>query len=381
MTSNHYPQKSMSDVLPTFKNIVAYITQAIETGAIEEVLQQIAEECKILIGVKYAALGIPDGQGGLRYFKTAGIPEKEIAKIAHPPVGKGLLGAIMNEHEILRLPDMKTDKRSVDFPENHPPMTSLLGVPVLVGNELFGMLYLCDRLDGQPFDEQDQWLVESFAGYAALAIAGMQLSEQQTRLTLLEERERVGMELHDGVIQALYAIGMQLQLAVLSEATTIDEISNAISQIDSVISDIRHYILNLKNTNYQQITLNQCFNDIVARLHVPSHIQVEVEAKDEIPQIPSIAIEAICQITLEALSNAIRHAQAEHIKITATQDKSALTVCVSDDGQGFDIGIVGKNQGLGLQNIQQRANLHGGTVKINSEVGKGTNLMIAIPRS
>lgn len=381
MTSNQYPQKNMSDVLPTFKNIVTDITKAIETGAIEEVLQQIAQECKNLIGVKYAALGIPDGKGGLRYFMTTGISDKDIAKIAHPPVGKGLLGVIMNEHKIIRLPEMRKHERSVGFPENHPTMTSLLGVPVLVGSELFGMLYLCDRLDGQPFDEQDQWLVESFAGYAALAIAGMQLSEQQSRLTLLEERERVGMELHDGVIQSLYAIGMQLQLAVLSEATSTEEISNAIRQIDTVISDIRHYILNLKNTNYRQLTIKQCINGIVTRLHIPPQIAIHINAEEKIPKVPSIAVEAVCQITLEALSNAIRHASAKNIQIIATQDNKTFTVKVSDDGQGFNIEETSKTNGLGLQNIQHRANLHGGTVKINTEIGKGTDLTIAIPIS
>src|SRR6185369_16522815 len=151
-----------------------------------------------------------------------------------------------------------------------------LGVPIQVKEQLFGILYLCDRRDEQPFTEQDEWLVETIAGYAALAIAGSQLGEKQSRLTLLEERERIGMELHDGIIQSLYAIGMQLQLTRLSHEIPGDLLGEPVKNLDTVIEDIRRYILNLKVSSYTQQTVSEAINDLVARSHIPSTLTVTI---------------------------------------------------------------------------------------------------------
>ena len=112
--------------------------------------------------MRYAALGVPDGKGGLRYFKVAGMTPEQIAQLDHLPVGKGLLGAVMTDRNNIRLENMADDQRSAGFCPAHPVMTSFLGVPIQVGQQLFGILYLCDRVDGQPFSEQDEWLVETW---------------------------------------------------------------------------------------------------------------------------------------------------------------------------------------------------------------------------
>jgi len=103
---------------------------------------------------------VPDGKGGMQHFEISGLTESEFEQIEHPPKGRGLLGAIMRERETIRLEHMTDDHRSVGFPRHHPPMDRFLGTPIQVGDQLFGMLYLSDRWDGQPFDEQDEWLVE-----------------------------------------------------------------------------------------------------------------------------------------------------------------------------------------------------------------------------
>src|SRR5687767_2718972 len=210
MNSNQLPETDMTNILASLKDIAEAVMRAAEAGTVEQVLERIAEVTQQLVNARYVALGVPDGTGYLKYFKVVGVTPAQIHEIGHYPIGLGLLGVIMNERQMLRLVDMKDHPHSVGFPPHHPKMTSLLGVPITLGPILYGMLYLCDRRDGQPFTEQDQWLVETLAGYAALAIAGVQLAEQQGRLILLEERDRVGRELHDGIIQSLYAMGMQL---------------------------------------------------------------------------------------------------------------------------------------------------------------------------
>jgi signal transduction histidine kinase len=328
---------------------------------------------------RYAAIGIPGELGTMKYFEVVGLTEDEIHRIAHPPVGRGLLGLIMHEREILRLEHIRDHPRSVGFPANHPYMDRLLGVPVQAGQQLFGMLYLTDRLDDLPFTEEDQWLVESLAGYAALAIAGTQLSEQHGRLTLLEERERVGMELHDGIIQSLYAIGMQLQLLRMSQPAVSDELGKATRSLDAVIEDIRRYILNLKVATYEQKTLHDCLSDVIARLHIPSDLSVQINAPNRQPPFAPPVVEAVCQITSEAVSNIIRHAHATEAVIDVNESANRFQIVIRDNGQGFNPDLPLEHDGLGLSNILQRARIYGGEVVVDSTPGGGTRLTLTLP--
>jgi signal transduction histidine kinase len=378
-TSNKNQSKDMTFILSSLKTIAESVGQAVSAGTAEQVLQQIANVAREVVRVRYAALGIPDGKGGLKYFKTVGMTEEEIKKLAHYPHGLGLLGAIMHERETVRLEHIADDARSVGFPKYHPPMDRLLGVPIQTGQELFGMLYLCDRNDGLPFTEEDQWLVETFAGYAALAISGAQLSEQRSRITLFEERERVSMELHDGTIQSLYAVGMQLQLIRMNHPETENELKEVVHSIDTVIEDIRSYIMNLKIANYQQQSLYECFHDLVQRLHVADRMTVEIDAPNRPAPFPPPIFEAVCQIAQEALSNILRHAEAHHVQISTSQRDYIFRMTIKDDGKGFDSQSENYRNGLGLRNIQQRARIHGGDIFIHSAPGKGTRLMLQIP--
>ena len=379
MTSNPAPQKEVTVILATLKDIAEAVIQAAEAGTLRQVFQQIAYVAQQLVSSRYAALGIPGEHGTLMYFEVAGLEPEAIKRIAHPPIGRGLLGVIMHDREILRLEHMNEHPRSVGFPDQHPYMDRLLGVPVQVGEQLFGMLYLTDRLDDQPFTEQDQWLVESLAGYAALAIAGSQLSEQRSRLMLLEERERVGMELHDGIIQSLYAIGMQLQLLKLGQPALDDDISRATRSLDIVIEDIRRYILNLKVATYEQQTMRACLLDVLARLHIPDSLTVEVDAPDRQPPFAPPVVEAVCQIAYEAVSNIVRHADATEASITVTESAEQFQMVIADNGRGLDGGTAPDSGGLGLRNIMQRARIHGGKVLIDNVPGGGTRVTPTLP--
>ncbi len=352
---------------------------AAEGGTLEHVLERIAQVSSELVNARYAALGIPDGSGGLRYFKVAGMTREEQARLEHLPRGHGLIGAIMRERKVIRLERMQADSRSVGFPANHPPMTSLLGVPVQVGQQLFGMLYLCDRRDGQPFNEQDEWLIETIAGYAALAIAGSDLSAKESRVALLEERERIGMELHDGIIQSLYAIGMQLDLMRNADQIVRDDLGETINNLNTVIDDIRHFIMDLHRRNQPGQTIHDCLQDIITHLHPPQTLTVQLDAPHTPPSFSGTAFEAICQMANEAISNVMRHAEARTLTIKVKQSAHDFQIQVDDDGKGFKLDELAGNSGLGLRNLQQRAMLHHGRVEIDTTPGKGTRLTIAIP--
>lgn len=366
-------------VLDRLKEIASAILYATEGSDLEAVLERIAEVAKEIAATKYAALGVPNGAGGLRYFKTAGMTEEQIALIDHLPKGHGLIGAIMHERETLRLADIRQDKRSVGFPANHPPMTSLLGVPIKLGSQLFGVLYLCDKVDGMPFNDVDQMLVETVASYAALAISGATLSEQHSRLRMLEERERIGMELHDGVIQSLYGIGMHVELLRMSGSIRAEDMQPLVDSLNEVIEDIRVYIGQLRRRSDQTSTLRDCFLHVVERLNLSDQLEVVIDVEDmKLPFTPAV-MESICLIINEAVSNAARHAEATRLHLSARCDGGYLLIHVDDDGKGFSVNEAHHENGLGLRNMQRRARLYGGEVLIDSRPFGGTHLTIRVP--
>ncbi len=378
--SDEYSPDDVPLLLVRLKSIASTVMYAADADTLGGVLERLAETARDLVGAQYAALGVPDGRGDLEYFEFVGMDADTANEIGHKPIGRGLLGAIMLEREPIRLERMQDDPRSIGFPANHPHMEHFLGVPILVGDHLFGMLYLTDRIDGQPFNEQDQWLIETTAGYAALAIAGAQLRDKQRRVALLEERERISMELHDGVIQSLYAIGMYLQLLRTSDQISPPDLNQAVSNLDAVIGDIRSYIQNLKARERMAQTLEQAIREIVERLHIPPILNVHIDPIEQEITLSPTVFEAVCQMANEALSNVTRHAHAQHIHVTAEQSDHTFQLAISDDGKGFDLAQVEREDGgLGLRNMQQRARLHGGTVEIKTAPGKGTKFILRLP--
>ncbi len=383
-TSDKYPVSDMlndmDSILARLREIASLVTRAAEAETLEGVLERIAHVSRELVNARYAALGVPDGRAGLEYFKVSGISPEQIRHIDHPPRGLGLLGAIMNERQTIRIDRITDDERSSGFPPGHPAMTSMLGVPILLGEELHGMLYLTDRLDGLPFSEQDQWLTEILASYAAMAIASSRLRDQSRRLATMDERDRISMELHDGIIQSLYAIGMQVDLLCsTAQGKQASELSQVIRGLNTVIEDIRHYIQNLRADSYGQRTISDCLREVLLRIHIPDKLKIKLDAPELRAPFSPTTFEAICQIVHEAVSNVIRHADATLLNIRAEYGDEVFEILIADNGRGFDLDDMRHHNGLGLRNIQQRARLHGGHVDILSSPGEGTELRIRVP--
>lgn len=152
---------------------------------LERVLQRIVDLSREVAAARFAALGVADDRGRLVRFLTSGLDEETRERLGPPPEGHGLLGALIGERRPLLVPDINRDRRSVGFPPNHPPMRTLLGVPILLGDRALGNLYLTDRLDGRPFDEADLAAIQVMAAHAASAIDRAQLYQ-----ALAESRSR-----------------------------------------------------------------------------------------------------------------------------------------------------------------------------------------------
>jgi signal transduction histidine kinase len=149
--------------------------ELIQELSLESVLRRIAELAREQVNAKYAAVGVLGEDGELEQFIHIGIPQQEVEKMSHPPLGLGLIGAIMQSNQPIRLADILSDPRSVGFPAHHPQMKSFLGVSIYSGNERYGQIYLTDKQDAEEFSEDDEQIIETLATYAAVAIANARL--------------------------------------------------------------------------------------------------------------------------------------------------------------------------------------------------------------
>lgn len=159
--------------------------------SLDIVLERIVHLAREQAGARYAAIGVVDAEGKLVQFIPVGMTTDEMRKMAHPPIGLGLIGAIAKEKRTIRIPDISQDDRYAGFPPNHPPMTSFLGVPILSGNQLLGQIYLADKEDYTEFTRDDERVIETLAAYAAIAINNAHMYEDLAeRDTALSQRNK-----------------------------------------------------------------------------------------------------------------------------------------------------------------------------------------------
>ena len=353
---------------------------------LDKVLQLIVDAARELAGAQYAALGVPNAEGYLDAFIYSGMMAEEARRIPHFPRGLGLLGAIIHDQKSIRLPDLSQDYRSVGFPANHPPMTSFLCVPVMAGEQMLGNLYLTNKEGGVSFSDEDQELVELLAAHAAVAIKNARLYEQVARLAVIEERTRIGMDLHDGIIQSIFAVGLTLEstrLALPGEATDADSLlAQAIEGLNDAIRDIRNFILDLRPQRFNGDLgsgLARLVREFQANTMIPAHLQVPVE---EVASLPIPVARAIFMTTQEALANVARHARASkvNVDILLPPENNNISLIVADDGRGFDTSQQNNMVGHGLSNMRARAEMLSGTFAIYSTKGRGTKVILTLPQ-
>lgn len=351
--------------------------------ALERVLQLIVDRVRDLVEARYAALGIVDETGAIERFITSGISPAERARIGAPPRGRGLLGVIIREGRSLRIADIRADPRSAGFPPYHPPMTSFLGVPVTVKGRPIGNLYLTDKIGDSEFSEADQRLVEMFALHAGIAIENARLHDRVRRLAIMDERERIGRDLHDGIIQSLYAVGLSLEdvpeLMADDPAEAAARVDRAIESLNLTIRDIRTFIFGLRPEHVEAADLAASIAALADEFRLNTLIDVELDLEATPPDIPAEARIQLLQIAREALSNIARHAKATRASVGVAVEGDVVRLVVADNGRGFDPGAPRDVGHQGLRNMAERAAELGGELSIESSPGAGTRIIVALP--
>ncbi len=356
-------------------------------------LERIVQAATTLVDARYGALGVLDPQGtGLTDFITVGIDADDRAEIGGLPKGHGILGLLIVDPRPLRLPNLTEHPDSFGFPPNHPPMQSFLGVPVIVRGKVFGNLYMTDKQSADAFTDVDQELTVALAVGAGVAIENARLHGRVRDLALLEDRERIAMDLHDTVIQELFATGLQLQAtARLTHDVDVSiRIEQAVEDLDATIRQIRSSIFALSMATRSPVAkLRAHLAELVAETAPTLGFEPRLDLAGPVDSaIDPLLGDELLSALREALSNIARHAQASIATVHVTVARGELVLRVTDDGVGPPTHAVashghedddGDGAGHGLVNLARRAERRGGSFALTPHSPRGAELTWRVP--
>src|ERR1700751_5376011 len=199
---------------PALKAVSDAVLAVASKLSVEEVLQRLVDSARELADARYAALGIPDGEGGFRRFLVSGMSDQLIAAMGPLPRTHGMLGAMLDAAAPYRTEDIHDDPRFRGWwPKRHPDMRSFLGVPIVSADGVIGAFYLTEKQGGATFDADDEAVIELLASHAAIAITNARLYERSRELSIISERNRLALELHDVVSQKLFSVMLTAEAA------------------------------------------------------------------------------------------------------------------------------------------------------------------------
>jgi signal transduction histidine kinase len=355
---------------------VLMITADVE---LQDLLRHIVEEARTLVNSRYGALGVLDPtRTGLEQFITIGLDEDEMKAIGPLPVGRGVLGLLITEPRPLRLQRLGDHPESYGFPPHHPPMTSFLGVPIRVREVVYGNLYLTDKLGAEAFSNEDEALAEALAQAAGIAIHTARLHDQVRVLSVLDDRDRIARDLHDRVIQRIFAVGMTLQgVARMPDPTqATSRIDKAVDELDATIAEIRSTIFELGESSVPgglRQSISRLCDEMAPTLGARPALSFHGPIDNTIPRQTADHMLAVIR---EALTNAGKYANATDYRVILRVEDD-IVLEVSDNGTGFDPAAI--TAGLGLVNLRNRAEKLSGSFQIISEAREGTRLIWTVP--
>jgi signal transduction histidine kinase len=356
--------------------------------SVDEVLQRLVDAARELAGARYAAIGVPDGEGGFAKFLTSGMTDAQYEALGELPRTHGLLGAMLASPEPYRVPNIQDDPRFEGWPAAHPNMRSFLGVPILSRGEVVGSFYLTEKKGGRDavFADDDLELIQLLAAHAAIALENAELHERSRELSTIEERKRLARELHDSVTQTLFSIGLTAEAAAALLETEPARAREELAQLQALtreaLQEMRSLIFELRPAELETEGLAAALRrhvDVLRRLY-PQEIECSFDGER---RLQAAVEKGLLRIAQEALANALRHAGAQHVGLALDAADSVVSLRVSDDGRGFDpVEAAARSRRLGLTSMRERAEALGGRLEIDSAPGRGTVVEVRVdPRA
>jgi len=346
------------------------------------VLQKIVDLAREVARARYAALAIFNENGEVVQFLTAGLTQAERERIGPLPRGRGLLGLLQDEQRPIRIASIADHPGSAGFPAGHPAMRSFLGVPILWRGRSVGNLYMTEKVGAAEFSAEDEEAIATLAAQAAIAIQNARLYEQVGRISVLEERQRIGMDLHDGAMQSLYGVGLLLEDAgeklPTEQRATRGTIERAVELLNATIAEMRRYVVGLRPIRGAERPLSESLPTLASQMGDQARLAVEVDVDPEAERdLDPEQREAAFYVAADALTNVARHARATQARIRLSHGEGRAMLEVRDDGVGFD--PAARASGLGLRNMRERAFVVGGRLEVGSQPGRGTTIRLELP--
>ena len=360
---------------------------------LETVLQKVVDHAVGLIGARYGALSMPaTEQRGLGALITTGLTPDERAGIGPLPSGHGILGAVLENGAPLRVPDVSRDPRAIGMPEGHPPMRSLLAVPIVSAGRVIGNLYLAEKQGAAEFSAEDEETLTRFATQAALAIDNARLHLRVRDVAITEERERIAREMHDSLAQVLgYVMTKAQAVQELLKRDQSEKASAQVAQLNAAArdayADVREGILALRTSVGAERGLLQALREYLERWKEQSGLEAGLQvapAGERLAGLAPLAELQLLRIVQEALANVRKHAHAHRVDVCITAAADSIETVIVDDGRGFDPESPSRDgqaqlPHFGLATMRERAESVGGTLRVSSAAGAGTRVVVRLP--
>jgi len=347
-----------------------------------DLLHRIVDEARLLANARYGALGVLDEQGTATVdFLTSGLPADIEARLLEGrlPTGKGVLGVLIKDPRPIRIPVLGDHPASTGFPPGHPPMTSFLGAPIRVQDRVYGNLYLTDKIGADEFTPDDEAVIEALALAAGIAVENARLHERAGDLAVYEDRDRMARDLHDGVIQRLFAIGLSLQGLSASHAgqDVADRLTAAVADIDETIRQVRATIFELGGGGGRGVRNRVAALAEELRPVIGFDVPVEFNGPVDTAVSDPVADQLLPTLR-EALTNIGRHAGASRARVRLSIIGHRCRMEITDNGVGIGNGPPSAG-GLGLANMRKRAEGLDGTFELVQPEAGGTTIVWQVP--
>jgi signal transduction histidine kinase len=369
---------------PAFEAMSDAVLAVAAERSVDSILQKLVHAARVLASARYAALGVPDGEGAFAQFLTSGMSEKLIAALGPLPRTHGLLGAMLESERPYRTVDIRADPRFRGWwPRAHPEMRSFLGVPIVSRNGVIGAFYLTEKMGAAEFGESDQDMIEMLAAHAAIAIENARLYEQSRELSIAEERNRLARELHDSVTQKLFGLVLTAEAAATMIERDHEKARAEVVELrvlaQEALDELRSLVFELRPASIEAEGLATALRKHVDVLRRVYRREIALELRGNSAGLPEVEREVL-RIAQEALQNALRHAQADTIEVRLQSEDGRLRLAISDDGVGFEPAAPAlRSRRLGLTSMEERAEAIGGSLSIESQPGAGTTIELEVP--
>jgi signal transduction histidine kinase len=348
--------------------------------SVRDVLQTIVTTARRLLDARYAALGIPDRKGSFREFLADGISDEQWAAIGPVPRQHGVLGLMLCDPNPVRLANIRDHPQFGWWPAAHPELTDFLGMPIVDGDEILGELFLANSCRPDGFTAADEELLRLLASHAAIALVNARLYERSRELSIVEERNRIARELHDAVTQKLFSLRLTAEatgaLLHTDPARAGAELATVRRLAAEATAELRAIVVGQRPVDLVGDELDVALRKQVELLDRMHRTTLRFDGAG-VPRLADDVQQAVYRVAQEATHNALRHAEADLVRVALSFRDGLVVLEVTDDGCGFD--PVAARGRLGLASMRERARTVGGRLEVRSAPGAGTTVRLEVP--